>query len=97
MSKLNISVAVIVLATALSAGGYAAAEAAGDTVEVVTVEVVTEAAGIFTVVAISAVGTSEVACISVAGATSVADRLPDRVFAAIVRSRSTPDQTPFGH
>jgi hypothetical protein len=64
------------------------------TVEVVTVEVVTEAEGIFMGVAISV---AMAACILAAGATSVADRLRDRVFAALVLSRSiTPDRLPRG-
>jgi hypothetical protein len=66
-----------------------------------TVGVVTEAEGIFTVVAISAAmaaGISAAVRISVAaGATSAVDRLRDRVFAAIVLSRSvTPDRLPCG-
>ena len=71
--------------------------AAGATVEVVMV-VVTEAEGIFMVAAMAAgISAVMVAGISAAGVTSVADRLCDRVFAAIVLSPSiTPDQTPCG-
>jgi hypothetical protein len=81
--------------------------AAGVTAEVATVEVATEAEGIFMVVAmaggISAVGisvagaTSAARGISAAGGISGADRLRDRVFAAIVLLPSiTPDQLPCG-
>jgi hypothetical protein len=75
------------------------------TVEEVMAAEVTEAEGIFTVVAMAAdtsaamgAGISAAACISAAGATSVADRLRDRVFAAIVLSRFiTPDRLRCGH
>jgi hypothetical protein len=63
------------------------------------VEVVTAVAGIFTVVAISAVTAAGISAvgISAAGATSGADRLRDRVFAAIVLSQFImPDQLPYG-
>jgi coenzyme F420-reducing hydrogenase delta subunit len=71
---------------------------------VVAMEGATEAEGIFVVAAMAAgisavmgAGISAAVCISAAGATSGADRLRDRVFAAIVRSLSTmPDRLPYG-
>jgi hypothetical protein len=76
--------------------------AAGATAEVATEAEATEVAGIFMVVAMAG-GISAAVCISVAGATSAAggtlgaDRLRDRVFAAIVLSPSiTPDRLPCG-
>jgi hypothetical protein len=89
-----------VAAGVMVAGAMAAAAVMAAAVMVVA----TEAEGIFVVAAMAggisavmAAGISAAVCISAAGATSGADRLRDRVFAAIVLSPFiTPDRLPCG-